>query len=103
MNSIPFTPDDLYAACQEIYADGEHAPHQAWIDTLGDDIVLVRVSYPVEFCGRCVARLEALRIALHARHGHECQITFLVYGQDLEQLGIRDRSEGLQRAFLPLD
>lgn len=103
MSLVPFTPDDVYAACGEIYADGEHIPHQVWIDSLGDDVVLIRVSFPEEFCQRCAARLETLRIALHARHGHEHQITFLIYGQDLDQLGIRDRSEGLQRAFLALD
>lgn len=103
MATVPFTPDDLYAACEDIYADGDHVPHQVWIDTLGDDVVLIRVSFPAEFCQRCVARLEALRISLHARHGHEMAITFLVYGQDLEDLGIKRRSEGLQRAFLPLD
>lgn len=103
MASIPFTPDDLYAACEDLYLDGEHIPHQAWIDTLGDDVVLIRVSYPEEFCRTCVARLEALRISLHARHGHDFRITFLVYSEDLEDLGIRRRSECLQRAFLPLD
>lgn len=103
MANVPFTPDDLYAACLEVYADGEHAPHQAWIDTLGDDVVLVRVSFPEEFCGRCAARLETLRVMMHARYGYTADITFLVYGEDLEQLGIKRRSEGLQRAFLTLD
>lgn len=103
MAAVPFSAEDLYAACQEVYGDGEHIPHQAWIDTLGDDVVLVRVSFPEEFCTRCVARLEALRVKLHANHGHDVAITFLVYGQDLEELGIRDRSEHLQKVFLPLD
>ena len=103
MAIVPFTPDDLYAACLEVFADGEHAPHQAWIDTLGDDVVLVRVSYPEEFCGRCAARLETLRVMLHARHGYTSDITFLVYGSDLEELGIKARSENLQRVFLTLD
>lgn len=100
MANIPFTPEQLMEACVQVYADGEHCPHQAWIDTLGDDVVLLRVSYPDEFCGRCAARLETLRVMLHAAHGYTADITFLIYGQDLEDLGIKRRSEGLQRAFL---
>lgn len=103
MAIVPFTPEQLYAACQDVYADGEHMPHQAWIDTLGDDVVLIRVSFPEEFCGRCAARLETLRILLHAQYGYTSDITFLIYGTDLEELGIKSRSEGLQRTFLPLD
>lgn len=103
MATVPFTPDQLYAACLEVYADGEHAPHQAWIDSLGDDVVLIRVSFPEEFCGRCAARLETLRILLHQTHGYTSDITFVIYASDLEELGIKRRSELLQRAFLPLD
>lgn len=103
MAILPFTPDELYASCLEVYADGQHAPYQAWIDTLGDDVVLIRVSFPEEFCGRCAARLETLRILLHAKHGYTSDITFLIYSSDLEELDIKRRSEGLQRSFLPLD
>lgn len=103
MAIVPFTPEQLYEACLSVYADGEHAPHQAWIDTIGDDVVLVRCSFPDEFCGRCAARLEALRVLLHATYGYTSDITFVIYGTDLDELGIRRRSELLQRAFLPLD
>lgn len=99
-SGVPFTPDELYATCLEVYADGEHAPHQAWIDTLGDDVVLVRVSFPDEFCGRCAARLETLRILLHQKYGYTSDITFVIYASDLEDLGIKKRAAALQDLFL---
>lgn len=103
MAVLPFTPDQLYETCAEVYADGEHAPHQVWIDALGDDVVLLRVSFPEEFCGRCAARLETLRILLHAQYGYTADITFVIYASDLDALGIKRRSELLQRTFLTLD
>lgn len=103
MGVIPFTTDEFYECCQEIYSDGKHVPHQAWVDSIGDDVILIRVAFPEEFCKRCAARLEALRILLYSRFGYGLAITYLIYSSDLEELGIRQRSEGLQRSFLRLD
>lgn len=103
MAAVPFNSDQLYECCLEVYSDGEHAPYQAWIDTLGDDVVLVRVSFPDEFCGRCAARLETLRILLHQKYGYTFDITFAIYSSDLEELGIKKRAAALQSLFLGLE
>jgi hypothetical protein len=89
---LPVSVDQLSQAVLTIYADGEHAPAQVWIDHFHGDHSYIRAAYPQAYCMKCEARLADLVRMLKKLYNPFADVTIVVYLEAVDPQEAAERS-----------